>query len=506
MGRLLWYSTVLALAAAIGGYIVLGPSDEDITLDLAQREAPAHVESGALTPATIEEEGLEYVVAKRVASLEGWRAFLAAHPKGAHAQAALAEIEKRFDTEKASAEASTSSLAAADNEQGYGQVLARRLEPLVSSPESASAKDDRLVLADKAPAPSKNGGSSNASPDAKTASDPLLAVLAPPEEAVPPGAAAAVSRDESRDAKGVDESVRHAAPPTGTDAVAGAQLAELAPAEVCQRDEDRLVQLRRNPSRDEATRFANELACERLRPQVLSLIERLPPTPTQDASKATPPGAQVESGKAYRALPSTGLDVASPASSGTCKRDEERLAQLGSNPSGDEALRFVKELGCESLLPQLQRLIHSPDSDASAPRVPADSSGPDSLLGQECMSERSALDRLRQNPSAEAAGLFWRDMDCEGLRPQVRLLLESLNVTPDSGGSATAPDEPKGRAAPFDTPIAVETNSAACQRETAELNRVRATPDFRDAKRFAGAVTCDALKPQVARLLASFGE
>jgi len=53
--------------------------------------------------------------------------------------------------------------------------------------------------------------------------------------------------------------------------------------------------------------------------------------------------------------------------------------------------------------------------------------------------------------------------------------------------------------------VAVVTDPT-CQRQTAELNRVRATPDFSDAKRFAGTVTCDALKPQVARLLESFGE
>jgi hypothetical protein len=89
-----------------------------------------------------------------------------------------------------------------------------------------------------------------------------------------------------------------------------------------------------------------------------------------------------------------------------------------------------------------------------------------------CLSERSALDRLRQDPSAEAAGLFWRDMHCEGLRPQVRLLLESLNVAPDSVGSAAAPGEPEARgAAP-----AIET-APTCRQETAELNRVRATPN-----------------------------
>ena len=38
------------------------------------------------------------------------------------------------------------------------------------------------------------------------------------------------------------------------------------------------------------------------------------------------------------------------------------------------------------------------------------------------------------------------------------------------------------------------------------LNRVRATPDLSDAKRFASGVTCGALKPQVARLLEKSGE
>jgi hypothetical protein len=43
-------------------------------------------------------------------------------------------------------------------------------------------------------------------------------------------------------------------------------------------------------------------------------------------------------------------------------------------------------------------------------RTPADHSS--HLLSQACLGERSELDRLRQQPSAEAAGLFWRDMQC----------------------------------------------------------------------------------------------
>ena len=100
--------------------------------------------------------------------------------------------------------------------------------------------------------------------------------------------------------------------------------------------------------------------------------------------------------------------------------------------------------------------------------------------------------------------MFWRDLKCEGLRPQVRLLMESLNVTPASAVSEPLLDETKARGPLPDTPIA-RSDSVACQRETAELNHVRATPDFGDAERFAGALTCEALKPQVARLLESFG-
>jgi hypothetical protein len=506
MSRLLKYSAVLALAVAIGGYIVLGPpSDEDILPDPAQREARAQVEpSQPVTPESIEEEELEYIVAKRVASLEGWRSFLAAHPNGAHAQAALAEIEKRLGAENASAEAIPSALPRADHEQGYG--LSHRFESLASRAQSASAKAEQLLLASKAPAPSNPEGPSNASRDARAASDPPPALLPPSGDAVPAAGAAALAHHESQDAQAAHEPTRPAAPPTGTDAAAGTQLAALVPDEVCRRDEDRLALLRSNPSSDEAARLAKELACERLRPQVLSLIASLAPSRAHDASTATPPSAQIESGTADPTSPSAGADVASLASAETCKRDEERLARLGSNPSGDEALRFVKELGCEKLLPQLQRLLHSPDFDASAPRAPTGSSRSDPLLGQVCMSERSTLDRVRQEPSAEAAGLFWRDMRCEGLRPQVRLLMESLNVTPDSVGSAAAPDEPKALVAPSDTPIAARADSGACQRETAELNRVRTTPDAGDAKRFASAVTCGALKYEVARLLESFGE
>ena len=44
---------------------------------------------------------------------------------------------------------------------------------------------------------------------------------------------------------------------------------------LCERDEDRLVRLRANPTNEEASSFANELSCEKLRPQLSRLMESL---------------------------------------------------------------------------------------------------------------------------------------------------------------------------------------------------------------------------------------
>jgi hypothetical protein len=43
----------------------------------------------------------------------------------------------------------------------------------------------------------------------------------------------------------------------------------------CKRDQVRLTQLRADPVRDDVMRFARELACEDLRPQVMRLVESL---------------------------------------------------------------------------------------------------------------------------------------------------------------------------------------------------------------------------------------
>ena len=57
--------------------------------------------------------------------------------------------------------------------------------------------------------------------------------------------------------------------------VGGTNVAALTSDETCKRDEDRLLQLRLSPSREEAQRLATELSCEALRPQVQRLMESL---------------------------------------------------------------------------------------------------------------------------------------------------------------------------------------------------------------------------------------
>jgi hypothetical protein len=324
-----------------------------------------------------------------------------------------------------------------------------------------------------------------------------LGLVAP----VPPSADG--SNGSSSDPQAAREDARPAPP------VVHAGVADLTSDETCRRDGDRLARLRASPSGEETQRFASELGCEALRPQLQRLMESLglvaPVPPSADGSNGSSSDAQAAPEDARPASPVVHAGVADLTSDGSCRRDGDRLARLRASPSGEETQRFASELGCEALRPQLQRLMERLGLVAPVPPSASNSTASsDSVLAQVCASERAALDRLRKEPSAEAARLFWRDLKCARLRPQVRLLMDSLNATPRPLGSAAEPGEADSRrAVTIDAPTANGTDSMACRRETPELHRIRATLDLGDANRFASAVTCDALKPQAARLLES---
>ena len=216
-------------------------------------------------------------------------------------------------------------------------------------------------------------------------------------------------------------------------------------------------------------------------------------------------------------------EVAPPLSpEALCERDADRLIHLRANPTNEEATHFASELSCEKLRPQLSRLMESLGFAMPAPAPQAPVTSPPATQATvaerkpatDCASEQAALDRLRAEPSIDEAQAFWRGLQCERLRPQARMLMESLDIVVEEPsprpvlGDASAALPPKANdiravVAPGDS---VAADPAACDREKQELERLRANPDRRDAERFARAMTCAALKPQAARLLDSLND
>jgi hypothetical protein len=195
MGIVRKYALGLALAlAVIYAYAPLSLEDfakprwlDDISVIVNKALAPAKPEARVspvdpIAAANVDED-LDYRIAQRMKSTEGWRSFLAAHPDGPHAQSARAELDKLVPVEKPPA------------------------------PVAAQASDGGLS---DMKTPSEDTSSDQPSPRSEVASD-----------------------------------------------------------EICRRDEDRLERLSNSPTSDEAMRFLTELRCEKLRPELFRLKERL---------------------------------------------------------------------------------------------------------------------------------------------------------------------------------------------------------------------------------------
>ena len=145
------------------------------------------------------DEDLDYRIAERTKSLEGWRSFLTAHPGGSHAQFARAQLDKLV---------------------------------LPVTPAAAAT----VQTLDRGPAETKI-----------------------PSEVVS-------SRLPS----------------------AESETAAFASDEICRGDEDRLEQLSDRPTSDGVIRFLIELRCEKLRPQLVRVAERLDDKAPKTAADATP--------------------------------------------------------------------------------------------------------------------------------------------------------------------------------------------------------------------------
>src|SRR3984957_3871200 len=206
------YAFVLACALAfalIYAYVPLTRDDiaklrwlDDVNVIVNKVLAPANREVRVVSvdpvAAANVDEDLDYRIAQRVKSMEGWRSFLAVHPDGPRAQSARAEL-------------------------------------------------DRLVGAHTPPAPEPVQASNNGSPEMKTPSEAASPSQSPP----------------------------------------GSEVATPTTDEVCRRDEDRLERLSNSRSSNEAMRFVTELRCEKLRPQLFRLTERLDYPDPMSAAVAT---------------------------------------------------------------------------------------------------------------------------------------------------------------------------------------------------------------------------
>ena len=169
------------------------------------------------------------------------------------------------------------------------------------------------------------------------------------------------SQEEQRRAKAEAERVKA----QREAALRAQEKAEFDAEHSCAGAEKRLIRLRANPSREEVARFARELSCAELRPQVNRLLESLGGEPVVTApSPARPaPSGPSEQARQPALVPSEPRESKTGAApdvrAQACSRDEERLAQLRANPVREAVARFARELTCEDLRPQVQRLLES---------------------------------------------------------------------------------------------------------------------------------------------------
>jgi hypothetical protein len=144
------YAFVLALGLAFGFWIHASPNLEEIAklawldeINVIINKAVARLKPQAAVfavdpvGAARVTEDLDYRIAQRIGSVEGWRSFLAVNGSGVHAQTATGEVERLLLSEQASAQTT----AKVSNETSLGAKAASdpvRPSPLSSGTEVAA--------------------------------------------------------------------------------------------------------------------------------------------------------------------------------------------------------------------------------------------------------------------------------------------------------------------------------------------------------------------------------
>jgi hypothetical protein len=157
----------------------------------------------------------------------------------------------------------------------------------------------------------------------------------------------------------------------------------------------------------------------------------VPALPKPVVANPTPPPPAVKAELPKPPLPAQ----RAPEITDPCVRDEMRLERLRANPAPDEIITFQREVACERLRPQVQRLVESfvgdttlsPGRNAAPQPVPKQQAQNGSAGAQDtCARDTARLVGLRAEPTLEAITQFEKELGCGQLRSQLRLLRESV--------------------------------------------------------------------------------
>jgi len=226
----------------------------------------------------------------------------------------------------------------------------------------------------------------------------------------------------------------------------------------------------------------------------------------------------------YAAPGDEGFDAArSNPQDAICNQDGERLARLRARPSLDEGLRFVGEIRCMQLWPQLQTLLDglsdpsgstaSSKLNLAASETPfgSDAASPprstSSTLDDACKHDEDRLAKLRANPSADAAIRFDSELKCPKLKPQLLALVDSLSQRLKSAAAQSRNGAPSDTTSaseavpPISEPPASDATADACKHDEERLAELQAKPSLDESIRFENEMECLELQPQVLALL-----
>jgi hypothetical protein len=204
--------------------------------------------------------------------------------------------------------------------------------------------------------------------------------------------------------------------------------------DACKRDEDRLDRLPHSPSSEGAARFAEELSCEKLRPQVMAL--------TGDLARPPPPGS---AGVSKAAAAETNMTNEAPPASD---------ASATSQAAADAGRRIVAlERERDALAAEVGQLERHRDSTSPRqanppvsphPAIPAEQSdrepGPAAATLPDGMPARVLIRYLRNNADArQRAESLANALTRQGV--EVADLRESAGVVRTGLSFSYAPDE-----------------------------------------------------------------